>query len=365
LAGILRELEIAEELRDTAVSTLVQLLEVYTPPGEERRIERTWMRVCASLGYRRAWRDEVGNYFASAGSGGRTVMLVSHVDTVPGELRVKVYGGKVYGRGAVDAKGPLSAMLVGGSLVAERLKNTRLVVAGLVDEERMGLGAKKLVEEGVTAKAIVIGEPTGTFGVAVSYRGSLSVRVRAYARGGHASAPYIADSALEKVLSLWSRVKQEFGGNRYEEITAALTTLHAGDWMSRIPERAEGSINIRFPHPYTSKDILERLENYVRESGCEMEVVDLTEPVVTSLNNLAVRGLQRAMLKLGYKPRIVKKTGTSDMNTLVAITGNIAACGPGDSTLAHTDLEAVEINDLLAAAKIYAAFLAELDSAQK
>jgi hypothetical protein len=34
LAGILRELEIAEELRDTAVSTLVQLLEVYTPPGE-------------------------------------------------------------------------------------------------------------------------------------------------------------------------------------------------------------------------------------------------------------------------------------------------------------------------------------------
>jgi putative aminopeptidase FrvX len=66
LAGVLRELEIAEELRDTAVSTLVQLLEVYTPPGEERRIERTWMRVCASLGYRRAWRDEVGNYFASA-----------------------------------------------------------------------------------------------------------------------------------------------------------------------------------------------------------------------------------------------------------------------------------------------------------
>jgi LysW-gamma-L-lysine carboxypeptidase len=54
-----------------------------------------------------------GTTFASAGSGGRTVMLVSHVDTVPGELRVKVYGGKVYGRGAVDAKGPLSAMLVG------------------------------------------------------------------------------------------------------------------------------------------------------------------------------------------------------------------------------------------------------------
>jgi LysW-gamma-L-lysine carboxypeptidase len=64
----------------------------------------------------------VGNYFASVGSGGRTVMLVSHVDTVPGELRVKVYGGKVYGRGAVDAKGPLSAMLVEAAWWLERLK---------------------------------------------------------------------------------------------------------------------------------------------------------------------------------------------------------------------------------------------------
>ncbi|MEM1944607.1 MAG: hypothetical protein QXX57_02565, partial [Nitrososphaerota archaeon] len=76
--------------RETAVTTLVQLLEVYTPPGEERRLERTWNRVCSGLGFEKVWRDEEGNYFASTGNGMRRIFLVSHVDTVPGELRVKV-----------------------------------------------------------------------------------------------------------------------------------------------------------------------------------------------------------------------------------------------------------------------------------
>ncbi|MCS6784353.1 MAG: M20/M25/M40 family metallo-hydrolase [Candidatus Caldarchaeum sp.] len=352
-----------EIYKEAVVSTLVQLMEVYTPPGEERRLERTWYRVCGDLGYRDVWRDEVGNYFAAVGRGGRTVMLVSHVDTVPGELRVKVSEGRISGRGAVDAKGPLSAMLLAGGYLSDKLKNVRLIVAGLVDEEGMGSGAKKLVEEGVKADSIIIGEPTGTVGIAVSYRGSVSVKVHARAQGGHASAPYIAESALTKILKLWNLVEHEFGGERYEEITSALTTLHAGDWISRIPEKAEGTLNIRFPHPYTSKEIISKLEQFVKASDCEMEVIDITEPVVTSVGNAAARGLQRAMLRLGLKPKIVKKTGTSDMNTLVAVTPNIVACGPGDSTLAHTAMEAVEIKDIITAAKIYTEFAREIDSA--
>lgn len=348
--------------REDVVSTLVQLLEVYTPPGEERRLERTWNRVCDNLGYKDVWRDEVGNFFAAVGRGDRTVMFVGHVDTVPGELRVRVSEGKISGRGAVDAKGPLSAMLLAGGLLADKLNKVKLIVAGLVDEEGMGSGAKKLVEEGLEADAIIIGEPTGTVGIAVSYRGSVSVKIRSHAKGGHASAPYIADSALEKILNLWSLVKQEFGGKRYEEVTSALTTLHAGDWISRIPEKAEGSLNVRFPHPYRSKEIISKLEEFVKISDCEMEIVDITEPVVTSVTNLAARSLQRAMLRLGLKPKIVKKTGTSDMNTLVALTENIVACGPGDSTLAHTAMETVEIKDIMTAVKIYVEFAKEIES---
>jgi LysW-gamma-L-lysine carboxypeptidase len=347
--------------RETAISTLVQLLEVYTPPGEERRLERTWTRICTGLGYTKIWRDEEGNYFASTGGGGRRVFLVSHVDTVPGELRVRVSEGMIYGRGAVDAKSSVASMLLSGQLLHGRLRNTTLTVAGLVDEEGGGRGAKKLVEEGVKVDHIIIGEPTNLVGVATSYRGSLSLRVKASAKGGHSSAPYMAESALDKLLKMWDLVRSEFGGSSYEDITSALTTLHAGDWVSRLPDTAEGTLNIRFPPPYVSHGILEKVREYAVKCGCEIKIIDVTEPVSVSISNPVVKALMRSILRLGLKPRIVKKTGTSDMNTLYNVTESIAACGPGNSVLAHTDGECVAVDDLIMAAKIYSGTVLELD----
>ncbi|MEM4417769.1 MAG: M20/M25/M40 family metallo-hydrolase [Nitrososphaerota archaeon] len=347
--------------RDLAVTTLIQLLEVYTPPGEERRLERTWSRICMTLGYNKFWRDEVGNFFASIGRGGRAIYLVSHVDTVPGELRVRVSEGKIYGRGAVDAKSSVASMLLAGHLLHNRLQNSMLVVAGLVDEENRGRGAKKLVDEGIRADHIIIGEPTNLLGVATSYRGSISVKVRATAKGGHSSAPYMAESALEKILNLWSQVRQEYNGSRYEEITSALTTLHGGDWASRLPDTAEGTINIRFPPPYVSNSILEKLNEYAARYDCRLELLDVTEPVSVNTSNPVVKALIRSMLRLGLRPRIVKKTGTSDMNTLYNITTSIAACGPGNSLLAHTEDEFITVEDLLNAVKIYTGAVLELD----
>jgi len=353
-------LEIDSEL---AVKLLVQLLEVYTPPGEERRLEHTWYRVCRELGYPKSWRDDAGNYFASYGVGDRVVMLASHVDTVPGELPVRIAEGRVFGRGAVDAKSSMACMLLGAAAVRDVLSGVKVVVAGLADEEGMGRGAKRLVERGFEADYIIVGEPTGVNGIATSYRGSLSIHVKAAAKGGHSSAPYMAESALEKVLSLWRYVKSEFGGASYDEITSALTTLHAGDWPSRMPEKAEATINIRYPKPYASQQILEKLSSKAAETGCSMTVMDATEPVESSVATKSARALSRAMLRLGMKPRIVKKTGTSDMNTLHAITSDIVACGPGDSLLAHTAEEYIAINDLVASAKIYSQAIVELSKA--
>ncbi|MDJ0269150.1 MAG: N-acetyl-lysine deacetylase [Aigarchaeota archaeon] len=345
---------------NVVVKVLVQLLEVYTPPGEERRLEHTWYRLCRELGFPRSWRDETGSFFTSYGAGEKTIMLASHVDTVPGELPVKISGGKIYGRGAVDAKSSVACMLVGASYVKNALEGVRVVVAGLADEEGAGLGAKRLVERGFKADHIIIGEPTGVTGIATSYRGSLTIRVEARARGGHSSAPYMADSALEKVLTLWSYIKNEYGGTRYEDVTSALTTLHAGDWATRMPEKAEATINIRYPKPYSSRELLENIAREAEKAGCSVSVIDTTEPVETSISTKTARALSRAMLRLGLKPRIVKKTGTSDMNTLYAITSDIVACGPGDSLLAHTCEEQITIDDLKRSAAIYANAVAEL-----
>ncbi|HID04195.1 MAG TPA: N-acetyl-lysine deacetylase [Candidatus Caldiarchaeum subterraneum] len=350
--------------QEQVISILIQLLEIHTPPGEERRLEHTWNRICRSLQYPRYWRDENSSYFASYGDGGRTIMLASHVDTVPGELPVKVVENRVFGRGAVDAKSSVACMLIGAALARERVRDVRVVVAGLADEEGRGRGAKRLVERGFKADYIIIGEPTGLTGIATSYRGSLTLKVEAKARGGHSSAPYMAESALERILTLWSYVKEEFGGSRYEEVTSALTTLHSGDWPSKMPDKAEATINIRFPNPYTSSQILESLRKRAEETGCVVKVIDATEPVETSISTRTARALSRSMLRIGLKPRIVKKTGTSDMNTLYNITRDIVACGPGNSLLAHTDEENITVEELMDAVKVYAGAVEELARTQ-
>ena len=340
---------------------LIQLLEVYTPPGEERRLEHTWYRICRKLGYPRAWRDEVGNYFASYGEGDKTIMLVSHVDTIPGELPVKVIEDKICGRGAVDAKSSVASMLIGAASAMESVEGVRVVVAGLVDEEGGGIGAKNLVSKGVKADYIIVGEPTGLTGIAISYRGSITIRALAKAKGGHSSSPYMGESALEKLLKLWSLVRQEYSGSKYEEVTSALTTLHAGDWPTKLPDRAEATINIRFPSSFTGDKIMEKIRRYAHETGCEISIIDTTEPVETGISTKTYRALSRAMLKLGLKPRPVKKTGTSDMNTLYAVTRDIVACGPGNSLLAHTDEENIPIEELVLATKIYSEAIKELE----
>jgi len=60
-------------------------------------------------------RDEVGNVIGEIGEGSPVVLLCGHMDTVEGEIPVRVEDGQLYGRGSVDAKGPLAAMIMAAS----------------------------------------------------------------------------------------------------------------------------------------------------------------------------------------------------------------------------------------------------------
>ncbi|MCS7145857.1 MAG: N-acetyl-lysine deacetylase [Nitrososphaerota archaeon] len=333
---------------------LLELLSQYTPTGSEHRLAETMKGLAERLGYDDFEIDGAGNYLLRRGRGAKTLLLAGHVDTVPGELEWGLRGGEVYGRGAVDAKGPLAAMLVGASVARIDPAEASVIVAGLVDEEGEGRGAQELVRRGVRVDGAVVGEPTGGNGVAVSYRGSLTVRISATARGGHSSAPYMGDSALEKLLNVIQDIRLTFAGRSYEDPTSAVTQIRAGDWPTKLPESAEAIVNIRYPPGLETVSILERVEAAVSLYGCRMEVLDTTEPVATRLTSPVVRALTRSILRQGAKPRILKKTGASDMNILYRLTGNIAAYGPGNSLLAHTSEEVVSVADLEFAAKVIA-----------
>lgn len=338
---------------------LLRLVEIYTPPGSESKLHNTLFELTRKLGLRDAYVDDVGNFLASCGSGSTKVLLASHLDTVPGRFGASFDGEFVRGRGAVDAKGPFLSYLLAAGEVAESIDGVEVLVAGLVREELDGLGAKHLLEEGFKADHILIGEPTN-LSVAIAYRGSITAEAWARARGGHSSAPYTGESALDKIMEFIMEVKKTFGGSSYEEVTSAITTLNAGDWPGRLPEKARAHVNIRFPKSYEIGSIIETLLGIAERHGIRLKVVDFTPPIEVGLNSKIVRAVMRGCLRNGLKPRIVRKTGTSDMNMLAKLTDSIAAFGPGDSRLAHTKDEKISVDDLIKASRIISVALLEL-----
>lgn len=343
---------------EEVANDLITLLKIYSPPGKEKELHQALSQICRKWGFEECYVDDVGNFFAEYGEG-KTILLASHLDTVPGWLEVSFDGEFIHGRGAVDAKGPLLAFILGAAMAKQSVSGVKVQVAGLVHEESDGLGAKYLVEKEMKADYVLIGEPTN-FGIAIAYRGSITAEAIARARGGHSSAPYIGESALDKLLSFLNEFRSRFRGSSYDEITSAVTMLNAGDWPSKLPEEAHAHINLRFPKTYNLEKVSKELLNLAERHGVELRIIDETPPVEVKLNSKAVRALMRGCLKNGIKPKIVKKTGTSDMNVLAKLTEHIAAFGPGDSRLAHTNSEVISVSDVIKASKVISAAIIEL-----
>jgi LysW-gamma-L-lysine carboxypeptidase len=143
---------------------LVDLVETPSPTGEEGACAHELVEFFEERG-REAWLDDAGNVRAPADD---AVLLTSHVDTVPGDIPVRIEtddGGEVlWGRGSVDAKGPLAAMAV--AAVRQGVS-----FAGVVGEEVDSRGARHLVDDRAAPDAVVNGEPSGVDGVTLGYRG--------------------------------------------------------------------------------------------------------------------------------------------------------------------------------------------------
>src|SRR2546425_6257945 len=95
------------------VGVLRALLEAYSPSGSEGSAVSVFLQAARSLGFA-AHADREGNAIARIGTGRPQVMFLGHIDTVEGELAVRIARGKITGRGACDAKGALAAALGAG-----------------------------------------------------------------------------------------------------------------------------------------------------------------------------------------------------------------------------------------------------------
>src|SRR5512141_2113242 len=122
------------------IELLEGLLQRYSPTDQEAEAVNYLVRQMRAAGFE-ACVDEVGNAVGVIGTGPREIMLLGHIDTVPGFIDVRREDDRLYGRGSVDAKGPLACFAAATALAGAR-EGYRFVVIGAVGEEGNSRGAQ-------------------------------------------------------------------------------------------------------------------------------------------------------------------------------------------------------------------------------
>ncbi|ABL88554.1 acetylornithine deacetylase / N2-acetyl-L-lysine deacetylase [Pyrobaculum islandicum DSM 4184] len=328
---------------------LEEVLKIYSPPHGEGELAR-WLQRYLRQYVPDVWIDEAGNVIAVKGRGEPVVWLHAHMDTVPGPLPVRREGDVLWGRGAVDDKGPLAAYT---KAFLEAEPRGTLVLALVTAEEDDSAGTEALLKGGPPRpRYIYVGEPTSLH-VAYAYRGGAKVYIELESRGGHASSP-IYGNIVEELYAIYQEIKRALGhAERYDAFTVTPTVINCGDAPNKIPTRCTMVLDVRIPPGRTCHDLLSALPPQARARSC-------VEPAEVSPINPAARALIRGLLKLGLEPKLSKKWGTADFNLLVDLTRDIAAFGPGDPRLAHTEDEHIDVKEVELAAEVLKNAIAEL-----
>jgi LysW-gamma-L-lysine carboxypeptidase len=338
---------------DRAVELLAELLAIPSPSGGEARLAGFLAGAMAELGLD-ARVDGAGNVVGETGTGtGPTVLLLGHMDTVDRPLPVRRDGLRLYGRGAADAKGPLAAMVCAAAARPGFRGTVR--VAGTVEEERRSRGAAHLVATLPAHDLLVVGEPSGWSGVVLGYKGKLDLEYRVRRPSTHSTNP--AAKASELAVGFWLAVLEELGPDRdHARFDHPAATLRAveGDMLE-----ASLTVDCRLPPGFDPEAFLAALGR--RADGGTVAVLHHVPAVLAGRANPVARSLSAAIRRHGGRPRPLLKTGTADMN-LVASSWPVpmAAYGPGDSTLDHTDDEHVEVEEYLRAVAVLTTALDEL-----
>ncbi|WP_254766428.1 [LysW]-lysine hydrolase [Salinilacihabitans rarus] len=339
-----------EVSREEARDLLVDLVSIPSPSGDEAEAAERLVDFVRAHG-REAWLDEVGNVRAPADD---AVLLTSHVDTVPGEIPVAVEpadaddpvaaeGADVLrGRGSVDATGPLAAM-------AAAAVNAGVSFVGVVGEETDSRGARHLVADRDPPEAVVNGEPSGADGITLGYRGFLAGTYVATSESGHTSRP--DPNAVQHAIRWWSRVEKAFedgvvpeerrdgdgdAGEApvFEQVTAKPVAVDGGVSDDGLSVEATMDVQLRVPPALDVETVRETTEAHLDVGTVSW--ADPIPPVMQSPRTDLARAFRVAIRAEDGEPRLLRKTGTSDMNLYAdAWDCPMVTYGPGDSDLDH------------------------------
>ena len=339
---------------------MIELLEncvrIPSLSGQEKNCAEFLVREMQARGFDRAFVDESGSAVGIIGTGPRQIVLLGHIDTVGGDVPVRYDGDgadrKLYGRGTVDAKGPFCAFVLAAQMAKSSMANGQwsIIVIGATEEEAASSRGARHASTQYQPELCVIGEPSGSDGITLGYKGRLLVKAHFEQGVVHTSRP--EPTASEKAVNLWQWAKQFADGynvdkpKMFDQIMPSLRDIKSGG--NGLREWCDVLIGLRLPiefGPAQVQSIIEaQFEVIGADEGCGLEFWGPEVAFRASRDTVLARAFVDAIRAEKLRPAFKHKSGTADFNIAgPAWNCPIVAYGPGDSDLDHTPHEHVEI----------------------
>lgn len=317
---------------------------------------------------------------------GKALLLNTHVDVVPLSAGMsqpwspRVEGGRVFGRGACDAKGQIATIY----LVLRVLKELNLRLAGnvvshlVLEEENGGNGSLAMVRRGEEADACVCMEPSECK-VLTSIRGAVWFRLLLKGKAGHSGQPgetrnaiLMARDAIAVLEGYHNRLLEESHGIALFDahpnpIPLTFGRLEAGSWpatapceailegvLGLLPNKSKEQVCREMHHAFATcgnEDLASHLDlSFTFQHDCS--VIDPAHDVPQRLMN--------AVKSVGLSPEIAAAACSSDAWLYRNYLGiPTVQFGPGSLKVCHSKDEYIDMADIQRAAETLTLFIVD------
>ena len=331
--------------------------------------------------------EKVLNLFAirkSNSKTGITLCFAGHTDVVPpGDLKSwkydpfigKVTKAKIYGRGASDMKGAISAWVNAcENILSKKKLNFSLALMITGDEEGVAENGTKKIISWIKKKKIkinhcIVGEPTNPNNIGdmikIGRRGSLSLKIKVSGKPGHVAYPHLADNPLyytSKICSDLCNLNLKKKAKNFPISNLEITSIDTGNKASNvIPLFSEISLNVRFNSSYNEKEILNHIKKICNSYSCKyyLKIISSNQPFYTNPDEFVKAFVSSVKKVTGKNPLLSTTGGTSDARFIKDICPVIEFGAVGKTM--HQINENVFIKDLVTLQKVYEDFILRYD----
>jgi putative selenium metabolism hydrolase len=392
--------DIKKKVKDNRENIIQFMRDIVAIPSMEGQLKEVGERIGAEmtkLGFDEVRFDKMGNIMGRIGSGKRVIVYDSHIDTVGvgdpatwdwDPFKGKVENGILYGRGACDEKGSTPGMVYGLSFAKELglLEDTTAWYFGNMEEWCDGIAPNTFVEVDpkIRPDFVLIGEPT-KMQIYRGHKGRVELKITATGRSAHAAAHYLGDNAVYKMMATITQIREldrrmRFGMGYHPvqgypsiavtDVTARTASLNA------VPDQftiyLDRRITLSEPREEVIAQIKGLIPDYLQDeihveelfydapsyTGFVFPVSKFYPPWLLDDAHSLTQAGQSTIEALWGEKRMLGTWDFSTNGTYWAGKAGIPSIGfgPGDEIHAHTNLEQVPLDEVVAATEFYGLF---------